>query len=1118
MSRLCISSLRSRRFTHAVAHVMLIAYVSVHFSPSAHAMVSAVAAMQSVPETIAAADGLGLESLKEELANLASGSGRQSIREVRARVGRLRAELAAHARNSQDELAAIEAHIRRHSLPESILQRHRDTASKFQSEFARTDADLAAIEGTSDVESLRSKSKAVRDRLERFQSRPHHQPFNPNSLPFKADHRDRRPPKVRTDDFAELFGPEPVTGLRFAATNAMPGLVGSQLASGSVASELLAATEDVQITQAIRELADRLHNNPAEIFSWVRNNIEFVPTYGSIQGSVGTLRSKQGNAFDCASLLIALLRAAGIPSRYVYGTVQIPIDQAMNWVGGAQNANAALDLIAQGGIPVLGLAQGGSIKAARMEHVWVEAYVDAVPSRGAKNLVPDAWIPMDPSFKQHSFMNAMRPSERAVATQLASTDALKSNVTYSASAGTITGITTSQIVAFRDEFRAAAESYFEDAQDRGEEPLRQKVIVNVRFPVLPSGLPYSTVAVGARFAEVPTSLRRSFSLKIYASASAQTNDSALASFTSSLPLLAGKRVSIQFVPATAADAAALRSFMPAPGSDGTIDVAQIPNSIPGYLINLAARVLVDGAEVRRVDGFVLGQEFASTLSIQRVDGTWHEVRNRGTAGEFSAISLDLAGTGSDPLYWDQSATADASLHSAGQAYWANLDEYSKMLQQLGVALAVRQPSFGMFSTRIDPIYSWGVPKRVSFRGVEVDIDAALSSLVVMDGSASKRVQMAQMMGAVASSLEHEIPEVYLSASGSTARGASAISVLGAAVAAGQTLLSVDSHNAATAIPVLQHSSEVIADVRQAVQAGQRVLISQRPATVGNWTGSGYIIEDPLTGSGAYRISGGANGGSMDSEIGEGMAVLGLDAANVKIPASAAQVAASNSCDGQSEPTRQPVVHIDFVTMLFIIMAALIIWGILTAGSGGALAPASIAAIAVLIPLLVSPMNQAMAASPNGQCPTYYAGSTYGTGSMAQATDHIASALSGSSPSELTYLGVDVIEELGRDPWYNKKPECSPAARAAYAATNPGSVGACDEYPFNAVWEGGELNYGPPNNYVSLRLIDFGENSRAGASTRWFYAKCGVLRNGKFKVETTGGPTRGTNAQGAVCLQ
>src|SRR5258708_31372895 len=168
-----------------------------------------------------------------------------------------------------------------------------------------------------------------------------------------------------------------------------------------------APTEDVQITQAIRDLATSLTNNPVKIYNWVRNNIAFIPSYGSIQGSDMTLQTKRGNAFDTASLLIALLRAANVPARYVYGTIDVPVDKAKNWVGGVTVPQAAMNLMGQGGIPNVGVASGGQLKSIRLEHVWVEAFVDYVPSRGAVNRNPNTWVPLDASFKQYQFTQGM---------------------------------------------------------------------------------------------------------------------------------------------------------------------------------------------------------------------------------------------------------------------------------------------------------------------------------------------------------------------------------------------------------------------------------------------------------------------------------------------------------------------------------------------------------------------------------------------------------------------------------------------------------------------------------------------------------------------------------------
>ena len=102
-----------------------------------------------------------------------------------------------------------------------------------------------------------------------------------------------------------------------------------------------------------------------------------------------------------------MLRASDIPARYVYGTVQIPIEKVMNWVGGVEVPEAALQLLAQGGIPSTGLATGGKIVAVKLEHVWVEAWVDFQPSRGAKHIEGDTWVPMDGSFKQYVYTAGM---------------------------------------------------------------------------------------------------------------------------------------------------------------------------------------------------------------------------------------------------------------------------------------------------------------------------------------------------------------------------------------------------------------------------------------------------------------------------------------------------------------------------------------------------------------------------------------------------------------------------------------------------------------------------------------------------------------------------------------
>ncbi|MEW6006759.1 MAG: transglutaminase-like domain-containing protein, partial [bacterium] len=167
--------------------------------------------------------------------------------------------------------------------------------------------------------------------------------------------------------------------------------------------DYLKETIDVQISDEIKKLANEtLKKNPVLIYEYVRNNLDYEPYYGSLKGSQQTLWEKAGNDFDLASLLIALYRAANIPARYVYGTVEIPIEKAMNWVG-VKDPYTAAQIFASGGIPSKAITSGGKIVAIRLEHCWSEVYIAYLPYSGAKdwNKGNKMWIPIDSSFKQY---------------------------------------------------------------------------------------------------------------------------------------------------------------------------------------------------------------------------------------------------------------------------------------------------------------------------------------------------------------------------------------------------------------------------------------------------------------------------------------------------------------------------------------------------------------------------------------------------------------------------------------------------------------------------------------------------------------------------------------------
>ena len=89
----------------------------------------------------------------------------------------------------------------------------------------------------------------------------------------------------------------------------------------------LANSQNCQVTNsAIVNLANSLTSglsstwDKAEaIFNWVRDRVSYSFYYNTRYGALGTLNSRTGNCVDQSHLVVALTRAAGIPTRYAHG-------------------------------------------------------------------------------------------------------------------------------------------------------------------------------------------------------------------------------------------------------------------------------------------------------------------------------------------------------------------------------------------------------------------------------------------------------------------------------------------------------------------------------------------------------------------------------------------------------------------------------------------------------------------------------------------------------------------------------------------------------------------------------------------------------------------------------
>jgi transglutaminase superfamily protein len=786
----------------------------------------------------------------------------------------------------KEQLKSTEEKLKNAKLPKEILKRHEKFVQEYETKLKELYKIIDDIDAVKIQATYKTKAKKTKNLLKKFQKPPKKSYFDPNNLPHSSRKPIDKKPRLHKKDFENDFGKNQATrstdSTLLASIGSMQGILGQNIAAAmdQPGPVDLAQNIEVKFTPDIVAKAAELEHHPVKIYNWVRNNIEFVPTYGSIQGAQMTLETLQGNAFDTASLLIALLRASNIPARYAMGTVEIPIDQVMNWVGDFTSDQAALEFIARGHIPINGITQGGKFISAQMEHVWVKAYVDYMPFRGARHQQGkgDTWISLDASFKQYDYTNGIDMEAAVPFNAQAFVDDVTASATINEEEGYVTGLDSLLINNTLQNYQSQVENYIEQNYPDATvgDVLGKSVIIKKEYPYLLGTLPYQKVVMGASYADIPDQLRHKLSFEL----KKDVLDMTPLSTTKSLPELAGKKITLSYSPATPGDEAVIESYLPEPHLDGSpIQPDELPESLPAYLINVIPELRVDGEVV--ATGTPVGLGNAETFTMQFYDPTSSEVPivNEIDAGVYQAIGLNL-GKISQAQVDELKAkleTTKAQLeaqnyseitkeeilgdlfHTTAIIYHAELGISSYVSSKtIGVASLVH-PSETMFGTGLKVESTFGVPHTVAPEGLIMDADRLMFAVKSLDGISDKEKNYMLNTGTASSALEHSVPEKVFSTPDSPAIGISAVKALQIANEQGIRIYNVNKDNITSVLPQLEIDSQVKNEINNAVNAGKEVTVSGANIDFNGWVGCGYITIDPETGAGAYMITGGDNG-------------------------------------------------------------------------------------------------------------------------------------------------------------------------------------------------------------------------------------------------------------------
>jgi len=585
------------------------------------------------------------------------------------------------------------------------------------------------------------------------------------------------------------------------------------------------------ITAEIQALATGLENDPLAIYDYVRNYVDYIPSWGLLKNPRETLLAGAGNAFDQAALLAALLNAAGFQTRYVWGNVRLSKTAAMNWVDVTDPAVVGY-VFANGGIPTTD--EGSTLL---ITHIWIQV------------LDGGAWHSLDASFKAYS--------ERAGKNlrSLMSYD-LPTFISRAESGATITSnyVWNLNQANMRTDLATYARNLVNylrggDTFTYTEGLIGGRQIALVDSTAYPSSLPYTVVQQSGSANDIPNSFAYAMTIELPG-----------INYRVNVDDVAGERITIFYECATPADCQRL--------SDG----GGIYNVYPAYLVNVVPKLRIGGQVVATGSALALGDwELLSVTISTPISGWSPRLTQYLTAGEWYALPMRLQTVSNRALARhvdllneamaqvpdpDDERVLGQMIHLLGLSYFNEVDRGDRIDGRLAEVAYLHHFSMLIASRNLIVWVDYlGRPVRLdpASHTVDVRLDFASATSATNPANANRERAWFFSAGMRGSATEHAIVEQLR-----PIRAVSTVQILKLAIEQGQRIYYATASNWATVRPNLNHPDYILDAIAAYVAAGWDVVVHQSELTYLHWQGSAWIALDPESGSAGYMISGGLN--------------------------------------------------------------------------------------------------------------------------------------------------------------------------------------------------------------------------------------------------------------------
>ncbi len=622
-------------------------------------------------------------------------------------------------------------------------------------------------------------------------------------------------------------------------------------------------TPEAPISKEIAALAQTLGWSPVSIYEYVKNNIQTEWYWGCMKGAEETLHQKSGNDCDQATLLTALLRASGYPTRYVRGSVEFitsgnekPIDRIRNLFGIDDPANIAR-FLQKAGVPFKPVIAAGGIANFRIEHLWVESQIPYANYRGA--IIDNhgkTWLGLDTSIKVKGYQQN-QPKDvyelSAISGQLSQVRDQYLGIASSGTGSTPFELNQTPLEYLQSSINSELGTL--NSELRYADLLRSRVLLPEIMNILPAGLQFKEITITNEYTSIPDDLKH----KVRFTAKT-TQNSELLNYELDAFRLSNQQITITYEPETVQDQETINAWG---GLDNT----------PAYLVRLRSVLKVgDQRAVVGRDGLPMGSDYELTIELVSPNGT-EKTTNSLIVGNLTVIGITaqkaviapspLAGEGGGEGKKD----AERLLYEAANHYidrWNKSEEELASLLHLAIARPI--PTVVTLGGVIDVTYLLDMPHGFTWKGVYLDADLRRIETVqsAQYGVQSEREKLfMQLSGLQGSILENRIFEDDFQVESISTAKLIQLCTANSALCTG--MITIDKNNIETILPTLSVDDNIKEDMVNAVNQGYELRTVNSELAYHDWSGIGYITEKPETGESGWMLSGMIAGGMTVKE-------------------------------------------------------------------------------------------------------------------------------------------------------------------------------------------------------------------------------------------------------------